>query len=158
MCIRDRYSYDANSDQIVTWAMASNATFLSIIGATGVVTGTPTNAYAELSFYANVTCTGLNGTAYENWTLSVWNSAPTITSTPATTGTQDSSYTYNANHDDEGVGGGNFTTLVTNYTGSVSFTQATGLLSFTPDTTGVFWFNITADDQRDVANLSLIHI
>ena len=148
------YSYDADADQIVTWGLSTNATFLSIVESTGVVSGTPTNAHAELSFYVNVTCSNINGTDYENLTLSVWNDPPTITTTPGTTGTEDQLYTYSANHDDEGVGTppGNFSSLTTNYSGSYSFTPSTGVLSFTPLDGGAWWFNLTANDQRGVAN------
>lgn len=151
------YSYDADADQAVTWALVSNATFLSVDAATGVVSGTPTNAHAEFSFYLNLTCSNMNGTDYENVSLSIWNDPPTITSTPSTTATAGLAYSYSANHDDEGLGTppGNFSALATNYTGTYSFTWSTGLLTFTPDSAGGYWFNVTADDQRGVANSTI---
>lgn len=148
------YSYDANANQSVTWSFDSNATFLSLDSVTGLVYGTPTNAHSELSYYVNLTCSNMNGTDYENLTLTIWNDPPTVTSTPGTTATIGTVYSYNADHDDEGVGTplGNFSALSTNYSGPYSFTWSTGLLSFTPSIEGSFWFNITADDQRNVSN------
>ena len=150
------YSYEANADQGVSWALDTNATWLSIGPTTGVVSGTPDNAEAELSYYAHISATNANGTDYQNYTVSVYNVAPAFnpdTEIPPTECAVWQTYLFDANHSDEGVGvpPGNFTDIDTNYTGAYSFSESGGL-SFTPIAVESVWFNITADDQRGVTN------
>jgi hypothetical protein len=61
------YSYSLLADQPGTWAFTSNASFLSMSG--NVIFGTP--HYEIGSYYVRITFTNSNGTAYQNYTLTV---------------------------------------------------------------------------------------
>lgn len=151
------YYYDADADQVVTWGLTTNASFLAVVIATGVVSGTPTNAHAEHTFYVNVSCSNINGTDFVNYTLTVYNKGPSISSTPASSVVNGSAYSYDAIADDEGIGtpAGNYTDLSTNYSEAYSFTEATGLITFTANLVGIYWFNLTFDDQSGAANATV---
>lgn len=150
------YYYDVNATEVVEWSCESNASFVTCDITTGILSGVPTNEHSELNFFVNVTCTNANGTAYSNFTLDVWNNPPTITTTPGANAYVGSLYVYNAVHSDLGVGSppGNFTLLLTNCTSPCTF-DFNGLVSVTPIEVGLFYANITADDQRGVDNSTI---
>jgi hypothetical protein len=69
------YSVDYESTDVdggtPTWSLKTNATFLSIVPETGVLSGTPTNADVR-SYYVNVSVSdGNGGSDYSNFTLTV---------------------------------------------------------------------------------------
>ncbi len=151
------YSYDAVANQTVTWAFISNATWLSMDLPNGTVSGIPDNAVSEWDFWVNASCSNLNGTAYQNYTVHVWNLQPAFTpdiGIPPMAGMVDRAVSYDANHSDEGVGvpPGDFVGVTTNYTGAYTFDTLHGYLNFTPGLVGSFWFNITGDDRRGIDN------
>ena len=71
------YVYEPTASQtIVTWALETNATWLTQTPANGTISGTPLTFG---SWYVNVTGTNLNGYAYQNYTiLSYQSSVPVI--------------------------------------------------------------------------------
>lgn len=152
------YSYTATADQAIdTWAGSTNATWLTFEPTNATLWGTPDNAVSEWDSWANISCTNANGSAYQNFSIHVWNLAPAFTpdlGSPPITGVVGRELVYDANHSDEAIGTppGNFTNIQTNFTGSYSFDEATGLLIFTPLFYGELWWNITGNDQRGMDN------
>lgn len=150
------YYYDPNSDQAVTWALTSNATWLSMDGS-GIMSGTPDNSVSEWDFWANVSCSNVNGSAFQNYSIHIWNVAPAFTpdlGVPPTVVVFGRPLVYDANHSDEGVGTppGDYVGVDTNYTGPYTFNTASGHLNLTPNAVGSYWWNITGDDGRGVEN------
>jgi hypothetical protein len=148
------YSPTCN-ESVASWILSTNASWLSQNPGTGVVSGTPTNAYSMQSFYVHIKATtASHGWLWQNYTVTVANRAPQFTSSPPTTGIVHVNITYNTNTDDEGVGtpGGNYLGVLTNFTDPYTFDLATGVLIITVLHGGSFWFNITADDQTGAGN------
>ena len=90
-------AYDANypASETVTWGMETNASgWLSINSSTGVLSGTPGNSDVGLHWVNVTVLDAYGGLAWSNFTLTVINvnDPPEITTTPATTATQDMSY------------------------------------------------------------------
>lgn len=142
--------YLAGADYAIgeTWGMATNASWIS--RSYNNFSGTPTNEHSERSFYLNVTVTSMNGTDYQNVTVFVYNNAPAFTSTPTGTGENGTEYSYDATASDEGGTAWYF--LASDYPWGGIFDFDTGELAFTPNVTGIFWFNITFDDDSGAAN------
>jgi len=139
---------DANND-ILTWHLSTNATFLSIVSNTGVLSGTPTLADKNRKFWVNVSVTdGNGGKDWTNFTLEVGagNLPPSITTTDVTSINEDETYfvDYNA-YDTDGD------TLIWSIFTNASFLTidtSTGQVSGTPsnDDVGTYWVNTTVDD------------
>ena len=85
---------DLDDDDVHTWTLYTNASFLSIASDTGVLSGTPDNSNVG-DFWVNVTVDdGSGGTDWMNFTLSVdnVNDDPEILTDPQGTATEDQLY------------------------------------------------------------------
>ena len=76
------------------------------------------------------------------------NNAPEFTSTPATTGHNNTLYYYDANADDEDLDPLTFD-LEGSITGWATINPSTGIVQGTPDTIGDYWMNISVTDGID---------
>jgi len=145
------FSYTATADQSVTWYFWTDASWLVVSSPS--ISGTPDNSYSELTFNIHISITTMNGTVWQNFSVSVSNNLPTFSSTPDAWATVGIAYGYNATTDDEGVGTPAPTySLSTNFMGWYSFNTTTGQLIFAPTVEGTFWFNVSFDDMRGASN------
>jgi hypothetical protein len=160
------YSVDYNATDIdpsdtLTWALETDAGWLSINTNTGVVSGTPDNDDVG-TYWVNVTVDdGNGGTDWTNFTLTVSNTndPPVITTTSLPEGTQGEAYTFQLNATDED---GDTLTWSVSGTNAENFdVSATGVLTSTPATTGTFYINVFVNDGNggsDSVNLTWVII
>jgi hypothetical protein len=151
------YSYSPTCDQaITTWGLTTNASWLSQNATTGVISGTPDNTNSTQSYYVDLTATNANGVAWQNYTVTVANNIPTITTTPGTSVWMTKKFYYNVSATDWGAYGGTFgASITTNWTGAYNWTDATGEFNFSASVKGSFWFNISFDDNSGAGNASI---
>jgi parallel beta-helix repeat protein len=136
---------DGNNDS-VTWQLVSNASWLGIDPITGNLTGIPENNNVG-SFWVNVSVDdGMGGIDYTNFTLTVNNTPPLLTTIPIDHATEDLLHIDDFNSTDDNPGEVTYT-LYTNATW-LNIIDMTGILSGTPDNShvGWFWVNVTVDD------------
>ena len=134
----------------VTWGMATNATWLSQYP-NGTVYGTPSNLFANQAFYINVTIVFQSQSDYQNFSLTVTNIAPVMTTGPDSWIYVEVEFQYSASFIDW-TDGGQFTGVTTNFTGDYDLDLTTGLFTFRSYETGTWYFNITFDDMTGAAN------
>ncbi|WP_157152685.1 DUF4347 domain-containing protein, partial [Cellvibrio sp. BR] len=132
------YSYtlaaaDSDMGDVLTLSAATLPSWLSFNPATGVLSGTPTNANVG-SHAVTLRATDADGlTVDQSFSITVANvnDAPTISSTAVTTATQDVAYSYTFAAAD-GDAGDVLTLSAPTLPSWLSFNPATGLLSGTP--------------------------
>ena len=150
------YSYQPTvNTTVTTWGYTTNGSaWINQNGGTGQIYGTPTNLYAGRYYWVNISAATTNdGTVYQNYTVSVQNKKPLFTSTPTTGVWKSKPYSYDAEVDDQSPYGGTFdATIKTNLSVSYTYTQATGVISFTTTKSGYFWFNMSFNDNSHTAN------
>nr|WP_320126363.1 putative Ig domain-containing protein [uncultured Shewanella sp.] len=135
------YSFSASDDDVgdvVSLSAVTKPSWLSFNPATGVLSGTPSNADVG-SHAVSLTATDAgNLTAEQSFTLVVSNvnDAPVITSTALTAATQDVAYSYSFSASDDDVGDVVSLSAVTKPSW-LSFNPATGVLSGTPSNADV---------------------
>ncbi|WP_235522165.1 Ig-like domain-containing protein [Shewanella xiamenensis] len=137
------YSYtlvatDSDVGDSVTLSAVTLPSWLSFNPATGVLSGTPTNANVG-SHAVVLRATDVDGlTAEQSFSIVVANvnDAPTISSTALTSATQDAAYSYTLVATDSDVGDSVTLSAVT-LPSWLSFNAATGVLSGTPTNTNV---------------------
>ncbi|WP_330131020.1 putative Ig domain-containing protein [Shewanella xiamenensis] len=137
------YSYtvvatDSDVGDSVTLSAVTLPSWLSFNAATGVLSGTPTNANVG-SHAVVLRATDVDGlTAEQSFSIVVANvnDAPTITSSAQTSATQDAAYSYTLVATDSDVGDSLTLSAVT-LPSWLSFNAATGVLSGTPTNTNV---------------------
>ncbi|MFG0456833.1 putative Ig domain-containing protein [Shewanella mangrovisoli] len=137
------YSYtlvatDSDVGDSVTLSAVTLPSWLSFNAATGVLSGTPTNANVG-SHTVVLRATDVDGlTADQSFTIVVANvnDAPTISSTALTSATQDAAYSYTLVATDSDVGDSLTLSAVT-LPSWLSFNAATGVLSGTPTNANV---------------------
>ncbi|MDI5840221.1 putative Ig domain-containing protein, partial [Shewanella xiamenensis] len=137
------YSYtlvatDSDVGDSVTLSVVTLPSWLSFNAATGVLSGTPTNANVG-SHAVVLRATDVDGlTAEQSFTIVVANvnDAPTITSSAQTSATQDAAYSYTLVATDSDVGDSVTLSAVT-LPSWLSFNAATGVLSGTPTNANV---------------------
>ncbi len=134
------YSYDANATDIdgdtLTYSLTTSPSGMSINSSTGVVSWTPTNAQAQSgSNVHDVTVRIFDGTVNVDQsyqiTVSNANDAPSFTSSPTTTATEDTLYSYDADASDID-NGDTLTFSLTAAPSGMSINSATGVVSWTP--------------------------
>ncbi|MFW3146333.1 MAG: right-handed parallel beta-helix repeat-containing protein [Thermoplasmatota archaeon] len=166
MTVAYSVDYDATDEDptgdVLTWHLTTNASFLSIVSGTGVVSGTPVRADIG-TYWVNVSVDdGNGGLDWSNFTLTVnqLNTAPLITTADVTSAQEDSLYSvdYNANDPDSGD---ILTWYLKTNASFLSINSATGLLSGTPknDHIGAYWVNVSVDDGSggtDWTNFTLV--
>ncbi|BDA58707.1 putative Ig domain-containing protein [Shewanella xiamenensis] len=137
------YSYtliatDSDVGDSVTLSAVTLPSWLSFNAATGVLSGTPTNANVG-SHAVVLRATDVDGlTAEQSFSIVVANvnDAPTISSTALTSATQDAAYSYTVVATDSDVGD-SVTLSAATLPSWLSFNAATGVLSGTPTNANV---------------------
>ncbi|QYX66870.1 putative Ig domain-containing protein [Shewanella putrefaciens] len=137
------YSYnfaasDTDVGDVLTLSAVTKPSWLSFNAATGVLSGTPSNADVG-SHAVTLKVTDTDGlTAEQSFSITVTNvnDAPTISSTAITAATQDAAYSYNFAASDTDVGDVLTLSAVTKPSW-LSFNAATGVLSGTPSNSDV---------------------
>ncbi|MCU8085751.1 beta strand repeat-containing protein, partial [Shewanella sp. SM23] len=132
------YSYiltatDSDTGDSLTLSAVTKPSWLSFNAATGLLSGTPSNAdVGSHAVLLRVTDTdGLTAEQSFSITVTNVNDAPTISSTAMTAATQDAAYSYTLTATDSDTGDSLTLSAVTKPSW-LSFTAATGLLSGTP--------------------------
>ncbi|UCE74878.1 MAG: putative Ig domain-containing protein, partial [Methanomassiliicoccales archaeon] len=142
----DGFNCDDDGEGNIVYSLLTNATWLSLNPDTGILSGTPDNTHVG-SYWVNVTVDDGNGGSDSiNYSLTVYNVPPDITSTPDDSAFEDSPHIDDFDSTDEGQGDIVYT-LMTNATW-LNIVPQTGVLSGTPDNTqvGSYWVNVTVDD------------
>ncbi len=141
---------DPTNDHLV-WHFLTDAPFLKMHKATGIVSGTPTNDMVG-SYWVNISVTdGRGGRDYHNFTLRVHNvnDDPVITTPPICQAIGGRPYLvqYEASDIDSNITLG-YWSFDTNAT-FLSFDRSTWLLQGTPaeDQVGTYWVNLTVHDR-----------
>jgi predicted RNA-binding Zn-ribbon protein involved in translation (DUF1610 family) len=147
--LSDDFDSTDDGQGVITYNSVSNATWLSIDPVTGILSGTPTPT--DIGWYwVNVTVSdGNGGSDSMNYTITVKNKIPIITTIPITIAFEDFGHIDDFNSDSDIPGVTNYT-LVTNASW-LQIALKTGILSnlpSTPDNThvGWYWINVTVDD------------
>ncbi len=158
----DVYSTDYDSDDdgqgTITWGLWTNSDFLSINPSSGILTGTPDNTDIG-NWIVNVTVNdGNGGNDWTNFTLTVNNINPIISTPDVTTWNEDTLYSTDYNSDDDGQG--TITWDLWTETDFLTINPSSGILSGTPDNTDVgnWLVNVTVDDGHsgiDWSNFTL---
>jgi hypothetical protein len=136
------YSYDANTNRTGTWSIVTNASWASFAVPTGILSGTPDNGDVAI-FSVSIRLSNTNGTAYQNYSLTVTNVAPVFSTTADTQAQYGFGYGYDANTDEDAW---------------VTYSMVTSSNDLHIDVNGVvsgkildlvnIWFNVTANDGK----------
>ena len=135
------YLASFTADQAVTWTVAGDATFLSFVGPD--LGGTPTNLNVGV-LSVSVSGSNVNGIAYYNYSLTVTNIAPVISSSPATSVLSSSLYEYQLNVTDLEYG----VVLAFSSDSDDLEMYPSGLVHGTISTSGTVHVSVMADDQN----------
>ena len=132
------YSYDVNATDpdagdTLTYSLTTAPSGMTINATTGVISWTPTNAQVGANAVTVRVRDAALAAATQSFTVTVANTndAPTITSTPVTTATEDAAYSYDVNATDPDVGDTLTYSLTTAPTG-MTINATTGVISWTP--------------------------
>ena len=149
--------YSSDDDPTTTFSFKSNSDFLTIVGGTGVLAGTPDNSDVG-KWYVNVSVKDKGGlSAFSNFTLNVTNVAPDITTGDLTSALEDVTYSNDYTSTDDPT----TTWIVVTDADFLSINKTTGLLNGTPDNgdVGNHYVNVTVDDGnggKDFTNFTLV--
>lgn len=140
------YHYDgddtatATGTATITWSKITGPAGLSINSSSGVVSYTPG---ADGNYAVTIRATNTWGYDEESWTIAA-GTVPTITSTGATSGTEGVAYSYDA--DDTATATGTATITWSKITGPAEFSinSSSGLVSWTPASSGTIPITIRA--------------
>ncbi|MGI2058510.1 putative Ig domain-containing protein, partial [Shewanella baltica] len=151
------YSFTASDDDVgdvLSFSAVTKPSWLSFNSATGVLSGTPTNADVGSHAVSLKATDAGNLSAEQSFTLVVTNvnDAPVITSTALTGATQDVAYSYSFTASDDDVGDVLSFSAVTKPSW-LSFNSATGVLSGTPTNADVGSHAVSLK-ATDAGNLS----
>ncbi len=141
----DYAATDADGDTL-TWSLTTDAAWLGINAATGMLSGTPLLANVG-TFSVNVSVSdGRGGTDFTVFTLTVINNnqAPVIITNNVPTGKVNVLYSVDYNATD--ADGDTLTWARQTNATWLSINAATGVLSGTPTAAGTFWVNVTVSD------------
>ncbi|UCE36686.1 MAG: putative Ig domain-containing protein [Thermoplasmata archaeon] len=142
----------------IIYSLTTDATWLMINPSTGLLNGTPNNTHVGF-YFVNVTVNDGNGGIDNiNYTITVINTLPTITTIPIPVVTQDIPYHDDIDCNDDGQGTIIYS-IATNATWFF-FNSTTGELNGTPNNThlGSYWVNVSVTDGNggmDFINYSL---
>ncbi len=155
--------YDATdidpTNDVLLWTLATNATWLSMVNTTGILSGTPGNDDVGDYFVEVNVSDGLGGFDISNFTLTVDNvqDPPFIHDATVPDGMVGDAYVLDMDATD--IDGDVLEwTLETNATW-LSINSTSGLLWGVPDASGTFWANVTVDDNdqgTDIVNLTIL--
>jgi hypothetical protein len=141
------------------WKFQTNASWLTWNATTHNISGLPTNADVG-SYYVMINVSrAIWGSVEHNFTLTVNNTLPNITTTDITLAVEETPYSVNYNSSDDGQGTITYH-MLTDAGPWLSLDKNTGLLSGTPanDNVGVYFVNISVDDGNkgwDWSNFTL---
>ncbi|MCK5561879.1 MAG: putative Ig domain-containing protein, partial [Thermoplasmata archaeon] len=142
------------TNDILIWTLVTNTTanWLGIDPATGILSGTPSNADIGI-IQVNVSVTdGNGGIDFRNFSLTInnVNDDPIIATPDRRTATEDVLYTVDYDVTDDDVGNVHKWILSTNASW-LNIDDSTGVLSGTPANAdvGSYWVNVTVDDWND---------
>ncbi|MCK5560622.1 MAG: putative Ig domain-containing protein, partial [Thermoplasmata archaeon] len=141
----DALDVDPTND-VLTWTVISNASWLSITYYTGILNGTPTNA--DVGWFDVNVIVGDGNSKYDSheFILTVTNVAPAIITSDLVTVDEDSYYYNDYDSDDDGQG--SITWSLSTNAEWLTLDEGTGVLTGTPgnDEVGVYWVNIEVED------------
>lgn len=137
-----------------TWALNTDAGWLSINSNTGNISGTPTNDNVG-TYWVNITVDdGKGGTHSTNFTLTVFNvnDDPVITTTQIPkSATEDLLFSVDFDAEDIDPTEDSLTWHITTIADWLDIDSITGVLSGTPSNENIdsYWVNVTVDDGHD---------
>jgi hypothetical protein len=144
------YYYDANATDpddppdLITYDLETDCPNLGINPSTGVVSGTPDQAGI---YYANITADdGFNPPAYQNYSITVTTTAPSFSSSPILTGTNNTAYSYHAEATDPESETLWFAIGPLTNASFLNIGPSTGMVTGTPTAVGWYYVNITVTD------------
>jgi hypothetical protein len=143
------FDIDPTSDSL-TWALDTNASWLTIESGTGALSGTPSNEDLG-AFWVNISVSdGNGGSDWTNFTLTVFNvnDAPIIITSNDTTATEDVYYCVDYNATDIDPTSDSFIWSLDTNASWLLIVSGTGVLSGTPtnDDVGTYWVNVSVFD------------
>jgi len=139
------------TDTVFVWTLRTNASWLSIVSATGKVTGTPDNSNVG-KYWVNVTVKDL-AQAYDfrNFTLTVINvnDPPVWKDVPKDVTIEDTAtYTFDVNATDIDAGDVLTYGIISAPTSTISIDPATGIITWKPTAAGTYLINISVTDSN----------
>jgi len=150
---------DSNGDTLI-YSLSTSPVGMSIDSSTGLISWVPSIGETGLFNIAVLVDDSRGGTATQSFGLTVLpNNAPSITSTPILTATENQSYVYDVNAID--VDGDSLTYSLTTAPAGMVITPASGLISWTPfvGQAGTHSIAILVNDSRGgtaTQNISLV--
>ncbi|TAK09640.1 MAG: HYR domain-containing protein [Candidatus Manganitrophaceae bacterium] len=141
------YSYQATATGTtpITWSLVSGPSGMAIGSSTGLVTWTPS---ATGSFPVQIRAANSVGSADQSYTINVTATAPTITSTPVTTGVVGQAYSYQA----AATGTTPITWSLISGPSGMTIGSTTGLVSWSPSAAGSFPVTVRATNIAGTAD------
>jgi hypothetical protein len=145
--VNQAYSYQATATGTapITWSLVSGPSGMTIGSSTGLVAWTPS---APGSFPVMIRASNSAGSADQSYTINVTATAPTITSTPATTGIVGQAYSYQA----IATGTTPITWSLVSGPSGMTIGSTTGLASWTPSAAGSFPITVRATNIAGAAD------
>jgi len=144
------YYYDANATDPdappdpITYGLETDCPNLGINPSSGVVSGIPDQVGI---YYANVTADdGTNPPAYQNYSITVTTTAPSFSSSPTFTGTNNTAYSYHAQATDPESETLTFDLGPFTNASFLIIGPSTGMITGTPTTVGWYYVNVTVTD------------
>jgi VCBS repeat-containing protein len=150
------YAADEDTGDTQTWVLNTNASWLGIVPATGVLSGIP--GIGDIgSYWVNVSVSDQLGLVdWTNFTITVVaNEPPVITTADVTSTAEDALYSVDYNATDANAGD-TLTWALTTNAGWLSMVPATGVLSGTPlnADVGTYWVNVSVNDGNGASDYS----
>ncbi|HEY5665790.1 MAG TPA: putative Ig domain-containing protein, partial [Gammaproteobacteria bacterium] len=148
------YSYDVNASDVdgdsLTYSLDIAPSGMSINASSGLISWTPSTGQAGSHGVTARVDDGNGGSDTQSFSITVAtapapvNNPPTIDSSPVTTGTVNDLYTYDVNASD--ADGDTLTYTLDTYPGGMTINSSTGLISWTPATTGNYYIIVVVTD------------
>jgi parallel beta-helix repeat protein len=133
--------YSSDDDPATTWALTNSPGWLNLDTSTGVLSGTPDNTHVGI-WDINLTVTdGHGGITWNNFSLTVNNNPPSITTVDVITATEDQLYEVDYSSTDDGLG--TITWSIISGPNWLSINSSTGVLTGTPNNAHVQNWGIT---------------
>jgi hypothetical protein len=154
------YSYYVESDDVdvgdtLTYSLTISPAGMAINPSSGLITWTPVNSQVGSNQVEVYVSDGNGGSDTQLFTITVSNTndAPTFSSTPVTSGTEDTQYTYDVDATDMDIGD-TVTYSLTTYPTTMVIDNATGVITWTPtnDDVGANAVTVLADDGNGGTN------
>jgi len=144
------------TDTVFIWTIRTNASWLSIVSATGKVTGTPDNSNVG-RYWVNVTAKDpAQAYDFRNFTLTVMNvnDPPVWVDVPKDVIIEDTAtYTFDVNATDIDVGDVLTYGITSAPVSTISINSVTGVITWKPTTAGTYIMNVSVTDS----NATLYH-